>query len=121
MSRLLHDRDPAIVDELWSPGFRLVGSEAGEIAANPDELHALFKMLFARPVRHAFDFSRFDVDREGNIAWLFAEGHLVMTGDAGVSRCPYRLTAIFQHTGTDWIWRLFSGAEPAAPVEHSQD
>jgi hypothetical protein len=29
MSDLLFQRGPGVVDEIWSPGFRLVGSERG--------------------------------------------------------------------------------------------
>lgn len=114
MSDLLVARDMTIVDELWSPGFRLVGSESGEVAEDPKRLAALFAMLFSRPVSYAFDFPRFEVDVEGTVAWLFAEGDLVATGASGIRRHPYRLTAIFVGSGGDWTWRLFSGSEPAA-------
>lgn len=113
MSALLSDRNPAIVDELWSPGFRLVGSEPGEVAADRPRLEKLFAMLFARPVRYGFDFASFAVDRQGDVAWLFAEGDLLANGTEGVARHPYRLTAVFLRVGGDWQWRLFSGSEPA--------
>ncbi len=114
-SVLLTARDPLIVDEVWSEGFRLVGSEPGEIAESRAALVALFDKLFARPVRYGFDFARFDVETTGGVAWLFAEGDLVATGADETARHPYRLTAVFVLTGGAWRWRLFSGAEPAKP------
>src|SRR5258707_6036768 len=43
---------PAIVDELWSDlGFRLIGSEPGEIADTRDGLARLMNSLFSRPAR----------------------------------------------------------------------
>lgn len=117
MSALLRNRDMAIVEEIWSPGFRLVGSEIGEVAESREQLLALFEKLFARAVRYAFAFEKFDVNREGNIAWLFAEGDLLADNGKQVDRFPYRLTAIFRMEEGNWRWRLFSGAEPAKSVE----
>ncbi len=114
-SGLLRSQDPAIVDEVWSPGFRLVGSEPGEVADSRDALVTLFGRLFSRPVRYAFDFETFAVEAAGDVAWLFAEGDLVATSDVGSDRYPYRLTAVFLRDGGGWRWRLFSGSEPAKP------
>lgn len=113
MSGLLAAHDMAIVDELWSPGFRLIGSEQGEIAEDRAGLERLFTMLFARPVSYAFDFRRFDLAAQSGVAWLFAEGDLVASAADGATRHPYRLTAVFTGGGEDWTWRLFSGSEPA--------
>jgi len=114
-SALLTARDTAIVDEIWSPGFRLVGSEPGETADSREALAHLFGKLFARPVRYGFDFATFAVDGNGDTAWLFAEGDLTATGADTTDRFPYRLTAVFVRSGDDWRWRLFSGSEPAKP------
>jgi len=114
-SALLTARDPAIVDEIWSPGFRLVGSEPGEIADSRQALVHLFGKLFARPVRYGFDFATFAVEANGETAWLFAEGDLMATGADAADRFPYRLTAVFVRSEDGWRWRLFSGSEPAKP------
>jgi hypothetical protein len=113
MSDLLFRRDLALADELWSPGFRLVGSEAGEVADDREALLDQFQRLYARPVRYRWEFARFDVQSLGDVAWAFAEGHLTATSDTGVGRFPYRITAVFAHDGIDWRWRLYSGSEPA--------
>ena len=48
MSDLLFQHDPGVVDEIWSPGLRVVGSERGAIAVDRDQLVKLYGMLFAR-------------------------------------------------------------------------
>ncbi|OLP55956.1 hypothetical protein BJF92_02265 [Rhizobium rhizosphaerae] len=117
MSGLLRSRDPSIVDELWSDGFRLVGSEVGEMATSREQLVALFRKLFTRTVRYAFDFPIVEVDVDGNVAWLFAEGALLADDGEKSERLPYRLTAVFTFADERWRWRLFSGAEPAPSLE----
>ena len=112
LSRLLSDRDPEIVGELWSPGFRLVGSEVGEIVETRESLVALVDNLFGRAPRFSWEWTRRDLSIHGGIAWVFAEGHLVQTNLEGVKRAPYRVVAIFEKDGEHWKWRLFSGSEP---------
>jgi ketosteroid isomerase-like protein len=121
VSDLLFQCDPRVVDEIWSPGLRLVGSERGEIAEDRNRLVKLFDMLFARAARHAmryaFDFPKFEVESIGDVAWLFAEGDVTETTLQGVTRRPYRLTAVFEHDDEGWRWRLYSGSEPGSPRE----
>jgi hypothetical protein len=113
---LLFARDPAIVDELWSDrGFVLHGSEKGESARTRGELAALFAGLFDRPYRLSWDWESREVTREGDVAWLSAEGRLLLTHADRVERLPYRMIGIFQKLGEEWRWRLFSGSEPAPP------
>ncbi len=114
MSRLLFGRNPGIVDELWSPGFRLIGSEFGEIMETREDLAALIGRLFDRDDRLSWDWMRRDLSIHGQMAWVFAEGDLVSTHPQATKRSPYRLVAIFERNGAeDWTWRLFSGSEPA--------
>jgi hypothetical protein len=74
-------------------------------------------MLFARAARHAFHFSKFEVETIGDVAWLFAEGVVTATTLQGVTRIPCRLTAVFLHDDEGWRWRLYSGSVPASPPE----
>ena len=114
LSELLFNRDPEIVSELWSPGFRLIGSEFGEIAETCESLVALIRNLFDRTPRFSWDWARQDVSIQGRIAWIFAEGHLVQTNLGGVERALYRLVAVFEKDcNNQWKWRLLSGSEPA--------
>ena len=114
LGELLFARDPAIVDELWSDlGFRLVGSEPGEIADTREGLALLMSSLFARKERLSWSWDDRTVTRQGEIAWVFAEGYVVVTAPERTDRLPYRLVCIFQRVAGDWRWRLFSGSQPA--------
>ena len=109
---LMFARDPAIVDELWSDGFRLVGSEIGEIAATRDELVTLVTAIFNAPFKLCWVWDDKSVTIENDIAWVFAQGHLEFVYDDHVDTVSYRLVAIFRRAGTDRRWRLYSGSEP---------
>ena len=111
-SALMFARDIAIIDELWSDGFRLVGSEEGEIAATRDELEMLITFLFSAPFRLRWKWASKDFTIENDIAWVFAQGHVEFVYDDHTDALPYRLVAIFRRAKDDWIWRLYSGSEP---------
>ena len=111
-SELMFAKDIAIVDELWSDGFRLVGSEVDEIAATRDELEGLISYIFTAPFRLRWSWDSKPVTIENDIAWIFAQGHVEFVADQDVQRFPYRLVAIFRRAGADWTWRLYSGSEP---------
>jgi hypothetical protein len=111
-SALMFAKDIAIVDELWSDGFRLVGSEEGEIAATRDELEALVTFLFSAPFRLRWVWASKDFTIENDIAWVFAQGHVEFVFDDHSEPLPYRLVAIFRREKNDWTWRLYSGSEP---------
>jgi len=111
-SALMFARDIAIVDELWSDGFQLVGSEEGEIAVTHDQLVLLVTTLFAAPFRLRWDWNDKSLTIENDIAWVFAQGHLEFVYDDHIDRVSYRLVAIFRRASSDWQWRLYSGSEP---------
>ncbi|HWK43231.1 MAG TPA: nuclear transport factor 2 family protein [Stellaceae bacterium] len=121
LNALIGDRDPAIVDDLWSgPGMLFVGSEPNEIARTREEFAALMASLFAAPFRLAFAWDSRVVSLHGDIAWVFAECHVVFTRDDAVTRTPYRMTCLFQRIDGRWHWRQYFGAEPdfgAEPVD----
>jgi len=69
LNELLFARDPAIVDEMWSgPGFRLIGSELGEVAATREDLARLLIGLFTRPARLSWQWHTRIVERHGDVA-----------------------------------------------------
>jgi hypothetical protein len=114
LGALLFAREPAIVDELWSElGFRMVGSEPGEIADTREGLAALMAGLFSRKARLSWAWDDRKATRQGEIAWIFAEGYVVVTASDRTDRLPYRLVCIFQKVAGTWRWRLFSGSQPA--------
>jgi hypothetical protein len=113
LSTLVFARDPAIVDELWSDlGFRLVGSEEGEIAETRDAVAAHMGILFAKPIRVCWSWDDRKVTRHGDVAWVFAEGCVEIVRPDHTAREPYRALCIFQKVDGRWCWRLFSGSEP---------
>jgi hypothetical protein len=118
LGELLFARDRAIIDDLWSEGFELYGSEAGEHAASRSDLVQLFDRLFALPFRIRWQWDHPAVAIAGDVAWLTTEGKLELTHADRVERKPYRLVAIFQRIGGAWKWRLYSGSEPAVAELH---
>lgn len=110
---LLRDRDPVIVDELWTErGFRLVGSEKGEVFQTRDELERKFAVIFANPRQLVFEWPRREITVEGDVAWVFVEGDLIYRGPAGDERKTYNATFVFQRLDGRWRWRQFFGSEP---------
>ena len=118
LGELLFARDRAIVDDLWSEGFELYGSETGEHAASRGDLVQLFDRLYALPFRIRWQWDHPAVTIAGDVAWLTAEGKLELTHVDRIERKPYRLVAIFQKISGAWKWRLYSGSEPAAAELH---
>lgn len=91
----------------------LVGSEAGDRGYGPDGLREYFRRLFGSSVTYEFRFTERRVFREGDIVWLFADGFLVSTSDAGTYEHPYRLTGVLRRHGDTWLWAQYHGSEPA--------
>ena len=114
LSRLLHDRDPAFVDEFADrDDVLLVGSEEGEIARGREAIAALLRKLYARPVRLAWAFGPREVTVAGDIAWVFADCEIVMQAPDSETHTPYRLSGVLERIEGRWRWRFFHGAEPA--------
>jgi len=113
MGTLVFNRDLRVVDELWSDaGFRLLGSEIGDRAETRAEVAAHMKGLFEKPIRVSWDWRDRKVTRHGDLAWICAEGDLVVAHADRTDRSAYRLVGIFQRIAGRWRWRLFSGSEP---------
>lgn len=114
LNTLLAARDMAIVDEFAKgEGTLLIGSVAGESYHGRAGVEAHFATLFARPETLAFSWREVNVAVRGAVAWLAAEGELILRTDSGERRRPYRLNGVFELQGGHWKWRLFHGSEPA--------
>lgn len=114
LNDFLLKRDLGLLDEFMpDDDTLLVGSEIGEVARGRAGLEAHFRSLYGRPQTISFDWREVEVSVHGTIAWLHAEGHVVLHGDAGDERRVYRLTGVFELHGGRWKWRLFHGSEPA--------
>ena len=116
LNELLATRNRAIVDEFAAmPDVMLLGSDPGEVAVGRGNMVALFDAVFALPFQISWDWAQTRVSSEGDIAWVFAEGDVVMKGADGETRKPYRMTGVLQRLDGEWKWRQFHGSEPAAP------
>ena len=113
LNDLLGARDPAFADEFDPSSALLIGSEDGEVASSRDQIISLLTRVYALPVRIGWEWDEVIADESGDVAWVYAEGRLAMTGDSGVERRPYRMTGVLKRSSDRWLWRLFHGSEPA--------
>jgi hypothetical protein len=112
LNTLLAAKDPAIAAEFaTSADVLLVGSEAGEVVVGSDALPAFFQTLFALPLRLAWEWRTTRVTSCGSIAWIFADGEVVLDDGRQPTRKPYRLSGVLEKGGR-WRWRMFHGADP---------
>lgn len=114
LNELLSRRDMSIVDEfLDDPETLLVGSLPTDRARGRAELAGHFGSYFQQPETFSFVWREVDVSVRGAVAWLHAEGEVVMRGPEGERREPYRLTGVLEQHHGKWLWRLFHGSQPA--------
>ncbi len=114
LSTLLQTKDPAILAEFTGhDDVVLIGSEAGEIIEGTEAFVDFFRRLLALPVRLAWEWKTVRISREGEIAWVFANGEVVIRNGEGEKRAPYRMTGVLKQHDGQWRWRLFHGSEPA--------
>ncbi|ANY84033.1 hypothetical protein BB934_37870 (plasmid) [Microvirga ossetica] len=112
---LVAARDPALLSEFAEEAdIRLVGSEASEVATGLTEVDALVHRFFGLPVQIRWEWRSRDVSFVGDIAWLFAQGEAVLSGEGTEQRVPYRMTGVLERRRNTWRWRHFHGSEPIA-------
>lgn len=85
----------------------------GEIARGRAAIDAILQGLFSRPETITWTWDEVEVSSAGEVAWAYAEGHVLIQGSDEEKPLPYRLTAVIQKIGNAWKWRQFHGAEPA--------
>jgi ketosteroid isomerase-like protein len=114
LNSMVTRRDLAVLSEFDDRAdVLLVGPKEGEIADGPGAVTALFQHVFGLPLRIGWSWQNIRVSSSGHIAWLFAEGHVIMTGEAGQTKSPYRASGVLERHGNRWKWRQFHGSEPA--------
>jgi len=114
LNELLGRRDIAIVDEFVAgEDTLLVGSLPTDSARGRAQLERHFRSYFDRSETYGFMWREVDVAVRGAVAWLHAEGELVIHGPDGDRREPYRLTGVLEKHHGRWMWRLFHGSHPA--------
>jgi len=108
-------RDVEGVLDLFSPGedVLLVGSESGEVARGREGIRRSLEELFERPEAYSFVWKSPDVSVAGELAWVFAEGSVLILGDDGATdRLPYRMSGVLELVAGRWLWRMLVGSEP---------
>ena len=91
----------------------LVGSDKGEVYKGPAAMEGWLTALL-RNNRFSWEMDRVDISQNGDTAWAFVEGRMVVKDPAGKLRfkAPYRFSAVLVRRGDGWAWRLFHGSAP---------
>jgi ketosteroid isomerase-like protein len=112
-NELVSTRDLDVLAE-FAPGGEvlLVGSETGEVASGRQELEAFFRRVFARENTFSWEWDRLEVSHQGEVAWFFAEGQVVLSKPNEQRKSPYRISGVLQSRGGRWLWRQYHGSEP---------
>lgn len=92
----------------------VLGSKETTVAVGAHEVRAFFENILSRPETFAWEWDRRVVGASGDVAWVFAQGQVVIQGPGGVVRAPYRMTGVLQRRGNGWMWLQYHGSEPAA-------
>ena len=90
----------------------LIGSDSGEIAKGSQEIEAFFTRIFARDETFSWEWNRIDVSQLGNLAWIFADGWVILSTSSKQLRSPYRITGVLERRDGRWLWRQYHGSEP---------
>lgn len=113
LNALLATKDSAILAEFTaSPDMILIGSEAGEVVEGGQAFEDFIDRLFALPLTIRWDWRTVRIAQERDIAWVFANGDVVVSDVSGEKRSAYRMTGVLQRHDGRWVWRLFHGSEP---------
>jgi ketosteroid isomerase-like protein len=113
LNGLLARRDPAIVDEFVAASDSLmVGARPGERFQGPAQIAEAFRRMFGMAETISFTWREVDVSVRGDVAWLHAEGQMILKGEGGEQRVPYRLAGVLEPHGPHWKWRMFQGSQP---------
>ena len=95
-----------------SDAIMAVGSDSGEVFKGKEQIEGWMKMLFAHR-SFSWEMKRVDIDYNGNTAWVFMDGSMIVTNDKGkTAKFPYRFTGILVKVKNTWKWRLFDGSVP---------
>jgi uncharacterized protein (TIGR02246 family) len=100
------------VAELFTVDGRVAGSEASDLATGREAIADHFKTYFALPFTIHWAWRSRDISSLGHVAWLFADGDVILRGNGGERRSPYRLTCIFVRQEGRWLIAHFHGAQP---------
>ena len=89
-----------------------IGSDSAEIWKGEARIREHLNSIFPQE-RVSLDMKRVDIDSNGQTAWAFVDGQIIITTDKGEEfKAPYRFTIILVKKGKDWKIRLFDGSAP---------
>ncbi len=113
LNSLLSRRDTAVVDEFVAADDTLmIGAQAGDRAQGLAQIAESWRKFLEGPQSASFAWREVDVAVRGDVAWLHADGQLILKGEGGEQRHPYRLAGVLEPHGGRWKWRLFQGSQP---------
>jgi ketosteroid isomerase-like protein len=92
----------------------IMGSEATETALGPVEVKKFFERIFARPVAYHFEWKSRSVSHAQSVAWITIDASVRVLGKDVDRIGPYRITAILEKRGTEWLIVHYHGSEPVA-------
>ena len=114
LGMLVSRKDPSVIGEFAPDAdVLLVGSERGDVVEGPAGLRDFFQRVFRAPANVGWEWRKVRISSADDVAWLFAEGEVVIVTDARPQRRPYRLTGVLQRHGKRWLWKHFHGSEPS--------
>lgn len=113
LNELVSARNPDVLAE-FAPGDEvlLVGSEAGEVALGRRELETFFRRVFGRETAFSWEWDRLEVTHQGDVAWFFTEGRVILSTPNEQRKSPYRISGVLERRGGKWLWRQYHGSEP---------
>ena len=95
-----------------SDNIMLIGSDSGEVYKGKDQIKGWLTQIF-KNVSFSWEMNRIDIDYNGNTAWLFVDGLMIVKFNNGETfKKPYRFSGIMVKKKKTWKWRLFDGSEP---------
>lgn len=112
---LMQQRDATIMEEFSAaPDVTVVGSESDEVARGRAQVMALFRRVFGLPVTLEWQWRDITVSAAGQVAWIYADGELLVHAGDEEQQLPYRLTGVLLHEGNRWRWVQMHGSQPEA-------
>jgi len=104
------DQCMALFDD--SENIMLIGSDKGEINKGKDEIKKWLSQIFGY-ASFSWEMDRIEIDTNGNTAWVFMDGKMIVDFLAGGQKVtPYRFAGILVSKNGVWKWRLFDGSVP---------
>ncbi len=113
-SNAVSRHDPKAVLALFAedPNIAMLGSEKREIAIGRKEFGRFLQRVLSRPETYSWKWKRKMISIRGNVAWITAEGSVIVRKGSRENITPYRLTGVFEKRKAKWLWMHYHGSEP---------